>query len=168
MTNSTQIGLTLITFLKNKKKLGFTLYNGFLYSLCISRGNSKVKTTQELIAGLQNKNASSVLGLPPLNSRPKEDLSERAAKLTERVSLIDQRLYTSSNRSKQKNRFTSSKLNSSAAGERNDRVIESGSVINDKSLKARTSKIEAVKEEDDEIIVVDDVGVDKKVRIRLR
>ncbi|XP_044764046.1 uncharacterized protein LOC123320711 [Coccinella septempunctata] len=115
-------------------------------SLCMSRGNSKVKTTQELIAGLQNKGTSSVLGLPPLNSRPKEDLNERAAKLTERVSMIDQRLYTNSNRSKQKNRFTA-KLNV----EKNDRVIESGSVINDKSLA--TTKVK----EEEEIIVVDDV-----------
>lgn len=124
-------------------------------SLCMSRGNSKVKTTQELIAGLQNKGSSSILSLPPLNSKPKEDLNERAAKLTERVSMIDQRLYTNSNRSKQKNRFTSSKP---SIGERSDRVIESGSVINDKSLSNQTK----AKEEEEEIIVVDDINASEK------
>lgn len=124
-------------------------------SLCMSRGNSKVKTTQELIAGLQNKGSSSILSLPPLNSKPKEDLNERAAKLTERVSIIDQRLYTNSNRSKQKNRFTSSKP---SIGERSDRVIESGSVINDKSLSNQTK----AKEEEEEIIVVDDINASEK------
>ncbi|KAK9876250.1 hypothetical protein WA026_012549 [Henosepilachna vigintioctopunctata] len=138
---------------KNHRNLVDEAESSFTSKLAVSRGNSKVKTTQELIAGLQNKNSTSILNLPPLNSKPKEDLNERAAKLTERVSIIDQTLYTNSNRSKQKNRF-SSKL---GFGEKNDRIIESGSVINDKSLCS-------LKDEDEEVIVVDDIGTSENMK----
>ncbi|KAL3271548.1 hypothetical protein HHI36_022025 [Cryptolaemus montrouzieri] len=141
---------------KNHRNLVDEAESSFTSKLAVSRGNSKVKTTQELIAGLQNKSNTSILNLPPLNSKPKEDLNQRAAKLTERVSIIDQTLYTNSNRSKQKNRF-SSKLNFS---EKNDRIIESGSVINDKSLSGHTS----TKDEDEEIIVVDDIEPNEEIK----
>ncbi|XP_008195016.1 uncharacterized protein MED26 [Tribolium castaneum] len=119
---------------KNHKNLLDEAETSFTNKLAVSRGNSKVKTTQELIAGLQNKN-NTVLGASPV--KPKEDLSLRAAKLTERVSIIDQKLNTNANRFK-----NSRKIN---LGGKN--VIESGSVINDKSLIPP----------EEEVIVVDDV-----------
>ncbi|XP_044260783.1 uncharacterized protein LOC123008827 isoform X2 [Tribolium madens] len=119
---------------KNHKNLLDEAETSFTNKLAVSRGNSKVKTTQELIAGLQNKN-NTALGASPV--KPKEDLSLRAAKLTERVSIIDQKLNTNANRYK-----NSRKIN---LGGKN--VIESGSVINDKSLIPP----------EEEVIVVDDV-----------
>lgn len=77
---------------KNHKSLLDEAETSFTNKMAVSRGNAKVKTTQELIASLQNKNST----LPPL--KPIEDLNERAAKLTERVSIIDQKLNTNANR----------------------------------------------------------------------
>ncbi|KAJ3650743.1 hypothetical protein Zmor_016825 [Zophobas morio] len=116
---------------KNHKNLIDEAETSFTNKLAVSRGNSKVKTTQELIAGLQNKNSL------------KEDLTLRAAKLTERVSIIDQKLNTNANRYKNSQRKGFQKI---SLGERSERVIESGSVINDKSLIP-----------DEEVIIVDDV-----------
>jgi hypothetical protein len=129
---------------KNHKNLLDEAETSFTNKLAVSRGNSKVKTTQELIASLQNKNNTS-LGSSPV--KPKEDLNLRAAKLTERVSIIDQKLNTNANRYKnsQRKSFLPQKI---SLGERNDRVIESGSVINDKSL---------LPPEDEEVIIVDDI-----------
>lgn len=128
---------------KNHKNLIDEAESSFTSKLAVSRGNSKVKTTQELIASLQNKNSSAVIN--SINMKPKEDLMEKAAKLTERVSIIDQKLNTNANRNKnfQRNKY---KL------ERNEKVIESGSVINDKSLLSQNS---SVKKEDEVINVVD-------------
>ncbi|RZC42352.1 Med26 domain containing protein [Asbolus verrucosus] len=127
---------------KNHKNLLDEAETSFTNKLAVSRGNSKVKTTQELIAGLQNKNNS--LGTSPI--KPKEDLNLRAAKLTERVSIIDQKLNTNANRYKNSQRKNAA-LQKINLGEKNDRVIESGSVINDKSLIPP----------DEEVIVVDDI-----------
>ncbi|KAG5881721.1 hypothetical protein JTB14_037937 [Gonioctena quinquepunctata] len=126
---------------KNHRKLIDEAESSFTSKLAVSRGNSKVKTTQELIASLQNKNSSSVIS--SLNVKPKEDLIEKAAKLTERVSIIDQQLNTNANRNKnsQRSRY---KL------EKNERVIESGSVINDKSLLSQDSSLK--KEEDINVV----------------
>lgn len=77
---------------KNYKNLIDEAETSFTNKMAVSRGNAKVKTTQELIASLQNKSNT----LPPL--KPIEDLNERAAKLTERVSIIDQKLNTNANR----------------------------------------------------------------------
>ncbi|XP_028132864.1 mediator of RNA polymerase II transcription subunit 26 [Diabrotica virgifera virgifera] len=122
---------------KNHRSLLDEAESSFTSKLAVSRGNSKVKTTQELVASLQSRNSSSVL-----NSlvKPKEDLTEKAAKLTERVSIIDQQLNTNANRNKssQRNKFKF---------EKNERVIESGSVINDKSL--------LIKKEEEDAVVVD-------------
>lgn len=76
---------------KNHKNLIDEAETSFTNKMAVSRGNAKVKTTQELIASLQNK--STTLPLKPI-----EDLNERAAKLTERVSIIDQKLNTNANR----------------------------------------------------------------------
>lgn len=122
---------------KNHKNLLDEAETSFTNKLAVSRGNSKVKTTQELIAGLQNKN--STLSSSPV--KPKEDLTLRAAKLTERVSIIDQKLNTT-------NRYKNSqKKNFTQKITLGDRVIESGSVINDKSLLPP----------EEEVIVVDDI-----------
>lgn len=128
---------------KNHKNLIDEAESSFTSKLAVSRGNSKVKTTQELIASLQNKNSSAVIN--SVNVKPKEDLMEKAAKLTERVSIIDQKLNTNANRNKnfQRNKY---KL------EKNEKVIESGSVINDKSLLSQNSSI---KKEEELINVVD-------------
>ncbi|XP_030763847.1 mediator of RNA polymerase II transcription subunit 26 [Sitophilus oryzae] len=134
---------------KNHKNLLDEAEASFTNNLAASasRGNSKVKTTQELLASIQNKNSVLVgAGL-----KPKEDLEEKAAKLTERVSIIDQKLNANTHRNKysQKNKFNVS------SNSRNEKVLESGSVINDKSL------INKLKEEyDEEIVVVDDIAPD--------
>lgn len=60
----------------------------------------KVKTTQELLADIQNKSTTvgssgvggSSAGALSSSKPPLEDMSVRAAKLTERVSIIDQKL----------------------------------------------------------------------------
>ncbi|CAH2014674.1 unnamed protein product [Acanthoscelides obtectus] len=132
---------------KNHKNLIDEAETSFTNKLAVSRGNSKVKTTQELIASLQNKSSNPVVN--SISTKPKEDLMEKAAKLTERVSMIDQQLNTSGTRSK-----NSRKLKA----ERNERVIESGSVINDKSLllKKEEEDEEDDDEEDDDINVVDE------------
>ncbi|XP_057653479.1 mediator of RNA polymerase II transcription subunit 26 [Diorhabda carinulata] len=131
---------------KNHKNLIDEAESSFTIKLAVSRGNSKVKTTQELVASLQNKNSSSTV----LNSfaKPKEDLNEKAAKLTERVSIIDQQLNTNAHRNKnsQRHKF---KL------EKNERVIESGSVINDKSILVQDSSIKKEEEDEEDVIVVD-------------
>ncbi|VEN53112.1 unnamed protein product [Callosobruchus maculatus] len=144
---------------KNHRNLIDEAETSFTNKLAVSRGNSKVKTTQELIASLQNKSSN-----PAVNSisttKPKEDLMEKAAKLTERVSMIDQQLNTSGTRSK-----NSRKLKS----ERNERVIESGSVINDKSLLLRKEEEDEEDdddEDDDDINVVDEEPNDVKREIK--
>lgn len=126
---------------KNHKNLLDEAETSFTNKLAVSRGNSKVKTTQELIAGLQNKQN---LTSP---NKPKEDLSLRAAKLTERVSIIDKKLNTNSNRYKNSQKRALQKITFGSGGEKNDRVIESGSVINDRSL---------LPTQEEEVIVVDD------------
>ncbi|KRT82410.1 hypothetical protein AMK59_3355 [Oryctes borbonicus] len=113
--------------------------------MAVSRGNAKVKTTQELIASLQNKSSS--LGVVA-QTKSKEDLMEKAAKLTERVSIIDQKLNTSGNRYK-----NSQKKNSSF---RNDRILESGSVTNVERSPGDDKSHNRSSHTDDEIIVVDE------------
>ncbi|CAG9861466.1 unnamed protein product [Phyllotreta striolata] len=144
---------------KNHKNLLDEAESSFTNKLAVSRGNSKVKTTQELVASLQKNSATMLNSL----IKPKEDLNEKAAKLTERVSMIDQQLNTNASRNKNSQRNKPFKL------EKNDRVIESGSVINDKSLLAQ----EPIKSEEDEVNVVDaeddddepdDEDVDKKAK----
>lgn len=136
---------------KNHKNLLDEAESSFTIKLAVSRGNSKVKTTQELVASLQNKNSTNVLNS---FAKPKEDLNEKAAKLTERVSMIDQQLNTNAHRNKnsQRHKF---KL------EKNERVIESGSVINDKSILVQDSSI---KKEEDDVIVVDNEFEDDESR----
>lgn len=127
---------------KNHKNLLDEAESSFTNKLAVSRGNSKVKTTQELIASLQNKSA---LSLSPAKAR--EDLVEKAAKLTERVSIIDQTLYTNSSRYKQRKNL---KL-----GLNDVKPLVAGSASsNDKSLI------------DEEIIIVDDVdGAENVVKL---
>nr|CAH7725371.1 unnamed protein product [Callosobruchus chinensis] len=143
---------------KNHRNLIDEAETSFTNKLAVSRGNSKVKTTQELIASLQNKSSNPAVN--SISTKPKEDLMEKAAKLTERVSMIDQQLNTSGTRSK-----NSRKLKS----ERNERVIESGSVINDKSLLLRKEEDEEEDdddEDDDDINVVDEEPNDVKREIK--
>lgn len=94
---------------KNHRNLLDEAETSFTNKMAVSRGNAKVKTTQELIAGLQNKNSNS-LAIPALASKPIDDLNERAAKLTERVSIIDQKLNTNAGRYKNAQRKNSLKL----------------------------------------------------------
>lgn len=131
---------------RNHKNLLDEAESSFTSKLAVSRGNSKVKTTQELLASLQNKNSS--LSVNSLSAKPKEDLMEKAAKLTQRVSIIDQQLNTNANRNKNSNR-NKFKL------EKNERVIESGSVINDKSLLSQNPSPVKEEEEEEEVNVVD-------------
>ncbi|XP_023021053.1 mediator complex subunit 26 [Leptinotarsa decemlineata] len=128
---------------RNHKKLLDEAESSFTSKLAVSRGNSKVKTTQELLASLQNKNSNSALNL---TVKPKEDLMEKAAKLTERVSIIDQQLNTNANRNKNSQR-SKYKL------EKNERILESGSVINDKSLL--NDQQLSLKKEEEDVNVVD-------------
>ncbi|XP_050305460.1 mediator of RNA polymerase II transcription subunit 26-like isoform X2 [Anthonomus grandis grandis] len=151
---------------KNHRSLLDEAETSFTNKLAVSasRGGSKVKTTQEILAGIQNKNTVAALSAAAGITRPSfEDLEEKAAKLTERVSMIDRKLNANSrNKNSQK-----SKLNLGAT--KNERVIESGSVINDKSLLDRLKREkrgeqneleeeeeEEEDEEDEEEIVVDD------------
>lgn len=138
---------------KNHKNLIDEAESAFSTKLAVSRGNSKVKTTQELIASLQNRNS---LNLSPVNSsgKTKEDLNERAAKLTERVSIIDQKLNTNSNRfknSKNKRLFDNSKFDVRSG------VVGSGSVINDKG------HFNSSYNNDEEVIIVDEPEEEQQV-----
>ncbi|KAF5291793.1 hypothetical protein FQA39_LY14281 [Lamprigera yunnana] len=108
---------------KNHKNLIEEAETSFSNKLSVSRGNAKVKTTQELLADLHIKNCM---------GKPVEDLNEKAAKLSERVSIIDQKLNAT-------NRFR----NFQKKGVKSE-VIESGIVTN------------ITRSSDDEIIVVDD------------
>lgn len=117
---------------KNHKNLIEEAETSFSNKLNVSRGNAKVKTTQELLADLHIKNCG---GNKPV------DLNEKAAKLSERVSIIDQKLNATNRfRNFQKKAFKTE-------------VIESGVVSN-------------VKSSDDEIIIVDDVEVEDKVEVK--
>lgn len=120
---------------KNHKNLIEEAETSFSNKLSVSRGNAKVKTTQELLADLQIKSNNATVG-----NKPIEDLNEKAAKLSERVSIIDQKLNATSNRYN-RNFQRKSSLKTE--------VIESGIVSN-------------VKSSDDEIIIVDDGEVDVK------
>lgn len=130
---------------KNHKSLLDEAETSFMSKMVVSRGNAKVKTTQELIASLQNKSTSAPA--PPVASsttsspaKNLEDWNERAAKLTERVSFIDQKLNASANRIKKKTK-------------NNRNVLESGVVTN------HHTKIEQIRPEspdEDEIVVVDE------------
>lgn len=131
---------------KNHRNLLDEAETSFSNKMAVSRGNAKVKTTQELIASLQNKSSSlGVVG----QTKPKEDLMEKAAKLTERVSIIDQKLNTSGNRYK-----NSQKRNSSLRNE--SRVIESGTVTNIERSPSQDKSHNLSSHTDDEIIVVDE------------
>lgn len=119
---------------KNHKNLIEEAETSFSNKLSVSRGNAKVKTTQELLADLHIKSNNALAG------KPLEDLNEKAAKLSERVSIIDQKLNATSNRY---NRNFQRKSNVKTE------VIESGIVSN-------------VRGSDDEIIIVDDAELDVK------
>lgn len=141
---------------KNHSNLLDEAESSFSSKLAVSRGNSKVKTTQELIASLQSKNSNAVMN--SLSVKPKEDLKEKAAKLTERVSIIDQQLNTNSSRNKHSNR-NKFKI------EKNERVIESGSVINDKSLLGQNiiKKEQEINIVEDEVVEVKEVKQEKEL-----
>lgn len=135
---------------KNHRNLLDEAESSFTNKMAVSRGNAKVKTTQELVESLQNRSG---LGLPG-GSKPMENLMERAAKLTERVSIIDQKLNTNANRyknSQKKNRYDG----------KNDRVIESGVVVNITS----TDRFGAAGKHEDEIIIVDDGENEKEEEV---
>ncbi|KAF5284003.1 hypothetical protein FQR65_LT13637 [Abscondita terminalis] len=110
---------------KNHKNLIEEAETSFSNKLNVSRGNAKVKTTQELLADLHIKNC----GSKPV------DLNEKAAKLTKRVLIIDEKLNAT-------NRFK----NFQKKAVKNE-VVESGVVSN---------------VNDDEIIIVDDVEVESE------
>lgn len=124
---------------KNHRNLLDEAETSFTNKMAVSRGNAKVKTTQELIASLQNKNSNS-LNIPTLTNKPIEDLNERAAKLTERVSIIDQKLNTNASRYKNAQRKNSLKLT-----DKKDKIQD---FTNQNSIKT---------DPDDEIIIVDDL-----------
>lgn len=86
---------------KNHKNLLDEAETSFTNKLAVSasRGGSKVKTTQEILAGIQSKNTVG-LGVAASAKPSKEDLEEKAAKLTERVSIIDQKLNANTHRNK--------------------------------------------------------------------
>lgn len=130
---------------KNHRNLLDEAETSFSNKMAVSRGNAKVKTTQELIAGLQNKSSSLGVVTP---AKPKEDLMEKAAKLTERVSIIDQKLNTSGNRYKNSQK--------KGMGLRNDRILESGSVTNVERSPHDEKSQNMSSYTDDEIIVVDE------------
>lgn len=79
---------------KNHKNLIEEAETSFSNKLNVSRGNAKVKTTQELLADLHIRTVNNMSN----NKPPMEDLNERAAKLTERVSMIDRKLNANSTR----------------------------------------------------------------------
>lgn len=87
---------------KNHKNLLDEAETSFSNKLAVSasRGGSKVKTTQEILAGIQSKNTAVGLGVAASAKPSKEDLEEKAAKLTERVSIIDQKLNANTHRNK--------------------------------------------------------------------
>ncbi|XP_022902773.2 mediator of RNA polymerase II transcription subunit 26-like [Onthophagus taurus] len=126
---------------KNHKSLLDEAETSFSNKMAVSRGNAKVKTTQELVASLQNRNnVSLVTGLKSPTSgsgRFKEDLNEKAAKLTERVSIIDQKLYNTN-----ANNFRRKK----------------------KSFETIKEEIEIKKENDEEVIIVDEDDVKVKIK----
>ncbi|CAG9770373.1 unnamed protein product [Ceutorhynchus assimilis] len=138
---------------KNHKNLIDEAETSFTNKLAVSasRGSSKVKTTQEILAGIQSKHSVAALSIAAGLKPPKEDLEEKAAKLTERVSMIDRKLNANANRNKnsQKNKLSSNATKS------NERVIESGSVINDRSLLDKLKQEH--EDDDDEEIIVDDI-----------
>ena len=129
---------------RNHRSLLVEAETSFSNKMAVSRGNAKVKTTQELVASLQNKSAgASILGTPTTVVKSKEDLRERAAKLTERVSIIDQKLNTSGG-----NRFKSS------LQKKGGKVIESGSYT--KKSAPSDNKSANSSHTDEEIIIVDE------------
>lgn len=119
--------------------------SSFTNKMAVSRGNAKVKTTQELVASLQNRTSNLSVAPNTGGSRPLDNLIERAAKLTERVSIIDQKLNTNANRKNAQKKITQHKF---------DGKNESGVVVN---ITQSDSKV------DDEIIIVDDI--DNEVNI---
>ncbi|XP_025832876.1 mediator of RNA polymerase II transcription subunit 26-like, partial [Agrilus planipennis] len=135
---------------KNHKNLLDEAETSFSNKLNVSRGNAKVKTTKELLADLQIKSGNAVLPA----CKPIEDLNERAAKLTERVSIIDQKLNATSNRYKNSQK----KLSYGQKNSSSERVIESGSFSNVKSTSSEKPLPHSPNSSasDDEIIVVDD------------
>lgn len=140
----------------NHRNLVDEAETSFSNKMAVSRGNAKVKTTQELIASLQNKKANSTSFTPTSKSR--DDLTERAAILTERVSIIDQKLNTNSNRYKNSQK----KLVKNNLETKNEKVIESGIVVNISSDKYNSAS-NSVKS-DDEIIVDDDIDNETKAK----
>lgn len=126
---------------KNHKNLVEEAETSFSNKLNVSRGNAKVKTTQELLADLHIKSGNAA-------GKPIQDLNERAAKLTERVSIIDQKLNANS-------RYKHS----------TKKLMESGVVSNIKTPESKLSTKSTIAAEnavDEEIIVVDDVETDEK------
>lgn len=87
---------------KNHRNLLDEAETSFTNKLAVSasRGSSKVKTTQEILAGIQNKNSVAALSAAAGLKPSKEDLEEKAAKLTERVSIIDRKLNANAHRNK--------------------------------------------------------------------
>lgn len=138
----------------NHKNLIDEAETSFTNKMAVSRGNAKVKTTQELLASLQNK--KNVTLLPSTNKR--DDLTERAAILTERVSIIDQKLNTNSNRFKNSQK----KIIKNNLENKNDKVIESGIVVNISSDKYNSAS-NSVKSDDE--IIVDDVVDDNETKV---
>lgn len=124
--------------------------------MAVSRGNAKVKTTQELIESLQNRSLPPAGATPTSPARNVDDWRERAAKLTERVSLIDQKLNSGVNR-----------LKKHRSGSNNNR--ESGVLHHSSPLQHLQRPASPDDEDDDEIIVVDDVpaAMSKQHRKRL-
>lgn len=151
---------------KNHKNLIEEAETSFSNKLNVSRGNAKVKTTQELLADLHIRSNNSALS--NASSKPIEDLNERAAKLTERVSIIDQKLNANSNRYRNsQKKFNLNKSNATDKGE----VIESGMVSNLKNAAISNTSpnskgsdsylnlknaLQTNNIPDDEIIIVDD------------
>lgn len=142
---------------KNHRNLLDEAETSFTNKMAVSRGNAKVKTTQELVESLQNKIGNSSLSLPNSSSSPLDNLLERAAKLTERVSIIDQKLNTNSNRYKNSQKKMQNKIFGSDS--KNDKVIESGVVVNITNTDKLNSLMNSKSE--DEIIVVDDDDEDE-------
>lgn len=73
---------------KNHKNLVIAAEESFTNKMAVSR-NSKVKTTQELLADLQNRTVATP---PTAKVSTQQDIQLRAAQLTESLSRIDQKL----------------------------------------------------------------------------
>lgn len=109
---------------KNHKNLIVAAEESFSNKMSAISRNSKVKTTQELLADLQNRSA-------------KPDIELRAAQLTESLSRIDQKLNPQK------------KINQNVIPIKNEKGVKNDVKISSNSIKSETDTIDKVKQEND-------------------